>query len=187
MADCRPVVGALQPESAGNNLRVYLKEMGSVPLLTRQEVSVLAREMERGQRRIVGSLAQCSVVEEELRLLDDQIRRRSLSPECYFECDGAPSRRRLRAVRLGIERIRTNLVEVKRLETRLQRLKPGGRAHRWTRWEGVRCRVTASRELHNLGFNTGTIDRLARAVLRSNEQPRWPARIRRGTSRTAEG
>ncbi len=43
MADHRPDVGPLQPESAGDNLRVYLKEMGSVPLLTRQAEIVLAR------------------------------------------------------------------------------------------------------------------------------------------------
>jgi RNA polymerase primary sigma factor len=88
MADHRPQVGPLQPESVGDNLRVYLKEMGLVPLLTRQAEVVLARQMERGMRRIIGSLAQHAVVEQELRLLDDQIRQRSLSPECYFECEG---------------------------------------------------------------------------------------------------
>ena len=78
MADHRPEVGPLQPESIGDNLRVYLKEMGSVPLLTRQAEIVLARRMERGLRRVIGSLAQCSVVAGELRLLDDQIRQRIL-------------------------------------------------------------------------------------------------------------
>jgi len=180
MADDRPDVGPLQPESAGDNLRVYLREMGSVPLLTRQAEIVLARKMERGQRRVVGSLAQCPVVEEELRLLDDQIRQRTLSPECFFEYEGDLSRRRLRAVCLAIERIQASLAEVKRLETRLQRLKPGGRAHRRTAWDGARRRVVASRELRKLQFNAGTIDRLARAALRCEDQPRWPARIRRG-------
>ena len=65
MADDRPDVGPLQPESAGDNLRVYLKEMGSVPLLTRQAEIVLARRMERGRRRVVGSLAQCEAIEED--------------------------------------------------------------------------------------------------------------------------
>jgi len=180
MADHRPQVGPLQPESIGDNLRVYLKEMGSVPLLTRQAEIVLARRMERGLRRIIGSLAQCSVVAGELRLLDDQIRQQSLSPECYFVCEGALSSRRLRAVRLTIERIQASLAEVKRLETRLQRLKPGGRAHQRTAREGARRRVLASRELRNMQFNAGTIDRLARAALRSEDQPRWSARIRRG-------
>jgi RNA polymerase sigma factor (sigma-70 family) len=136
--------------------------------------------MESGRRRVVASLAHCLVVEEELRLLDDQIRQGSLSPECYFECEGALSRRRLRAVGLAIESIQASLAEVKRLETRLQRLKPGGRAHRRTTWDGARLCVIASRELCNLQFNAGTIDRLARAALRCEEQSKWTSRIRRG-------
>jgi RNA polymerase primary sigma factor len=180
MADDRSDVGSLQPESAGDNLRVYLKEMGSVPLLTREGEVVLARKMERGRRRVVGSLVQCPVVEEELRLLDERIRERSLSPGNYFECEDAPPRRRLRAARLAIERIQTSLAEARMLETRLQRLEPGESNHRRTAWAGARRRVIASRELRSLRFNADTIDRLARAALRCEDQPRWSARIRRG-------
>ena len=180
MAADRPDVVPLQPESAGDNLRVYLKEMGSVPLLTRHAETVVARLMERGRRRVVGSLAHCPVVEAELRLLDDQIRQRSLSPECYFECAGTLSRRRQRAVRLAIARVQASLAEVKRLENRLRRLKPDGRAHQRTTWAGARQSVVASRELRNLQFNAETVGRLARAALRCEDQPRWLARIRRG-------
>ena len=180
MADHRAYVGQLQQESAGDNLRVYLKEMGSVPLLTRQAEIVLARSMERGRRRVVGSLVQCLVVEEELRLLDGQIQQGSLSPECYFECEGVLSTQRLYAVRLAIERIQANLAAVKKLETRLQRLKPGGLAHRRTAWDAARRRVLAARELRNMQLNTNTIDRLAHAALRSSEHAKWQTRIRRG-------
>jgi RNA polymerase primary sigma factor len=180
VADHRPELGLLQPESIGDNLRVYLKEMGSVPLLTRQAEIVLARKMERGMRRVIDSLAQCSVVEEELRLLDGQIRQRSISPECYFICEGTVSRRRLRAVLMTIDRIRKNLAAVRAIEGRLQHLKPGGPAYRQAAWEGARRSLSASRELRGLQFNTSTIDRLVRAVLRCDDQPKWSARIRRG-------
>ena len=72
MADDRSGAVLQQPDSAGDNLRVYLKEMGSTPLLTRQAEIVLARSMEHGHRRVVGTLAQCPLVEDELRLLDEQ-------------------------------------------------------------------------------------------------------------------
>jgi RNA polymerase primary sigma factor len=180
MADNRPSVGPLQPESAGDNLRVYLKDMGAVPLLTKKAEIALARKMERGQRRVVDSLAQCPVVEDELQRLDDQIVERTLSPAYYFEEEGELSRRRRRAVRLSIERIRNSLVEARKLESRLQRLKPGGRAHRKTAWEGVRGRVTASHQMRSLRLNAATIDRFARAAMRCQDQPRWSARIRRG-------
>jgi RNA polymerase primary sigma factor len=180
MADHRPQVGPLQPESLGDNLRVYLKEMGSVPLLTRKAEIVLARKMERGMRRVIGSLARSSIIAEELRLLDEQIRQRSLSPACYFDCEGALSQRRLQSVRRAIARIHANLAELKRLETRIQRLKPGGRSHRRASWESARRSVTLARELRDLQFNAGTIDRFVRAALQSEEQPQWSARIRRG-------
>ncbi len=180
MAGNRPEVGPLQPESIGDNLRVYLKEMGSVPLLTRQAEIVLARKMELGMRRVIGSLAQCPVVGEELRLLDEQIRQRSLSPACYFDCDGTLSKRRLQSVREAIARINTSLAEISRLEHRAQRFKAGGRSQRRTAWESARRSVTASRELRGLQLNASTIDRLVRAALRSEDQPRWSARIRRG-------
>jgi hypothetical protein len=82
MADPRPEVRAHQPESTGDNLRVYLKEMGSVPLLTRKSEIVLCRKIEFGMRRVTGSLAQCLVVEEELPRMNDQIRRRSVGTDC---------------------------------------------------------------------------------------------------------
>jgi RNA polymerase primary sigma factor len=180
MADLRTQVGPLLTQSAGDNLRVYLREMGSVPLLTRQAEIALARKMERGMRRVIGSLAQCLVVEEELRLLDDHIRRRNLSPEYYFECEGVLSRRRLQELRLAIQRIQASLAEARSLGARLPRLKPGGQAYRRTAWERARCSVTAAREMRKVRFNAGMIHRLAGAVLRSEDEPIWSARIRRG-------
>jgi len=180
MTDQRTGVGPRQRESTGDILRLYLKEMGSVPLLTRQAEIFLARKMDRGMRRVVGSLAQCPVVEQELRLLDDQIRQRSLSAACYFDCESHLSRRRLRSVRLAIERIGSSLDEARTLENRLERLKPGGRAYRRTAWDGARRSVIASRELRNLRLNAFTIERFARAVLNGGDQSRWSARVRRG-------
>ena len=180
MAEDRSEVGPPPTESAGDNLRVYLKEMGSVPLLTRQAEIVLARKMERGHRRIVGSLAQFPVVEEELRVLDELIRQRTLPPGCYFEGEGELSARRLRAVRQSIRRIRKDLAEVHRLERRLQRLKPGGTARRRAAWRGARCRVDAARAFRSLRLGPAAIDRLARAAVRCADQPRWTARVRRG-------
>ena len=69
MADERTTVGRSRAETAGDNLRVYLKEMASVPLLTRRAEVALARQMERGGRRIIGALAQCDVVEGEFHFI----------------------------------------------------------------------------------------------------------------------
>jgi RNA polymerase primary sigma factor len=86
----------------------------------------------------------------------------------------------VRRARRAIERIRASLAEVKSLETRLQRLKPGSPAHRRTRWRSARRRAIASRELRNLRFRADFIDRFASAALRCDDQPKWSARIRSG-------
>jgi len=179
MTDHRTGVGLWPSEGTGDVLRVYLKEMRSVPLLTRRAEIRLARQMDRGKRRVVGSLAQCEIVEEELRLLDDQIRQRRFSPACYFDGDGEPSEQRLRSVQHAIGRISSSLSEIRLLDDRLQRLTPGGRAYRRVVWQWARQSAMASRELRGLQLNKGTIQRFAAAALRS-EGPRWSARIRRG-------
>ena len=180
MAEDRSEVGLLQPESTGDNLRVYLKEMGSVPLLTRQAEVVLARAMERGARRVVGSLVQFPSIENELRSLLEQLSEGDLSANFYFDGEGAASTRQLRAARPTIEKILVNLAEVRKLDLRRQRLKIGGRAHRRTTWSGARHRVHAARELRGLGLSEDTIDRLARTALQAGGEPGWSKRIRRG-------
>jgi RNA polymerase primary sigma factor len=62
----------------------------------------------------------------------------------------------------------------------MQGLEPGGQAYRRTAWASARRSVTAGRELRQLQFTAGTIDRLVCAVLRSGDQPEWSVRIRRG-------
>jgi RNA polymerase primary sigma factor len=180
MAVDRPQVGPLRPESAGDNLRVYLNEMGSVPLLTRKEEIVLARQMERGRRRITGSLAQCTVVREELQTLDERMRQRRLSPECWFDPGTTLTGRRVRAVRVAIENIRAIGVEIEAIERRMSRLKPGGRAHRRAAWTLARRRASLARAFRGLRLNADTLDRLARSVARSAHEPIWSKRVRRG-------
>jgi RNA polymerase primary sigma factor len=181
MAHDRPEVGALQTESAGDNLRVYLKEMGSVPLLNRQAEIVLARKMERGKRRVVGALAQCPTVEEELRRLLAGLNEAEFSLEPYFDSDEPLSAARRAKVGATIARILAHLVEAAKLEQRLRRLKPGGHAQRRATREAARRRVAARRELRELDFNAPTLDRMAREALADQIDPRWRGSIRRGT------
>ena len=52
------------PPSADDPVRVYLREMGSVSLLTRQGEVELARRMERGKRRVRKVLSRSRLVAE---------------------------------------------------------------------------------------------------------------------------
>ena len=117
-------------EATRDPLQVYLREAGSVPLLSRQDEIVLARKMERGRRRVIGVLAQSPLVEEQLRILEHGLRQRFSSIENEFESEEKWSERRRCVALQGIERVQACLADAGRLDTQLRRFKPGGPAYR---------------------------------------------------------
>jgi RNA polymerase primary sigma factor len=177
MTDHRGAVGQLQPESTADNLRVYLREMGSVPLLTRRAEISLARRIERGRWRVLSTLAQCDLVGTELLRLREELREGRLSSDCLFDGDGALS---------ALERIEMLAAEIKSLTSRQRRLKPGGRAHRRVQWERTRRHVMLSWELRDLQPNAAMVHRLTRTVLDSRSEPQRSARILQGLRETEQ-
>ena len=60
----------------GNDpVRLYLKEMGSIPLLNREGEVTLAKRIEDGEREIVSSVKSCSIALDELFLVGDKLKR----------------------------------------------------------------------------------------------------------------
>jgi len=86
------------PPSADDPVRVYLREMGSVSLLTRQGEVELARRMERGKRRVRKVLSRSRLVVEMAMALYEEVRqgRRNLADfaEVGASDDAAKERKR---------------------------------------------------------------------------------------------
>jgi RNA polymerase primary sigma factor len=55
-------LAAAAPEKTNDPVRMYLREMGSVPLLTRAGEVEIARRIERGQNSVLKTLTRCPVV-----------------------------------------------------------------------------------------------------------------------------
>ncbi len=55
------------PSKIDDPVRLYLMEMGKVPLLTREEEVILAKQIEKGRHEITAAIARASVTAEELR------------------------------------------------------------------------------------------------------------------------
>ncbi len=56
-------------------VRVYLREMGSVPLLTREGEVVIARRIERGQLLVMKAITRSPIVIKELITVGDELRK----------------------------------------------------------------------------------------------------------------
>jgi RNA polymerase primary sigma factor len=66
-------------------VRVYLREMGAVPLLTREGEVNLARKMERGKLRMQKAISRSALVQLHIAELADQIRRQEVDLEDWVD------------------------------------------------------------------------------------------------------
>jgi len=163
-------------EKTNDPVRMYLREMGTVPLLTREGEVSIARRIERGERRVMNSLARSGYVMTELTVLDDMIRK-DLIPVNWFadnvaDDDDKDPRKRLKYARRTIGKISRLSNKIKEIDKRLKRLKQGGKAHRTALGHSARVRVEIAREFRNIRMVPQQIDRLSMAIVDANRKIR---------------
>ena len=66
-------------EKVNDPVRMYLREMGTVPLLTREGEVEIARRIERGQRTVLKSLSRAPLVIQEIIAMGDEMARDTIS------------------------------------------------------------------------------------------------------------
>ena len=99
-------------------VRVYLREMGAVPLLTRRGEVALARRMERGKVQMQRAISRSSLIQKQVLAFYEEIRRGELEIDAVamlgdFE-DGSLERARQRT------RVRQKFVRVSRVSRKAQ-------------------------------------------------------------------
>jgi RNA polymerase primary sigma factor len=175
-------------EKTNDPVRMYLREMGTVPLLTRQGEVAIARRIERGERRVSNALSRCTYVQAEIDALGDLIRKGHV-PANLFENreqpdgeDDTPQRKLTRA-RQTITKMKRLKTKLDSLEKRMDRLKAGGKAWRETRRDVGRQRVVFAREFRDLGLVPAQLDYLARTVVDADSKIRRHERSMRELNR----
>ena len=63
------------PDSASDPVRVYLREMGASPLLTREEEVEIAKRIERGQLAALKALSRSPIVIQQVIAIGDDLKR----------------------------------------------------------------------------------------------------------------
>jgi RNA polymerase primary sigma factor len=163
-------------DKTNDPVRMYLREMGTVPLLTRAGEVTIARKIERGEGRILNSLSRSAYVLREIEVLGDLIRKGQLSANLFIEpnknAEEGLAEKRLRRSKRTINKITRLLAEIQKEEMRVRRLKVGGRAHRAALWTIGRTRVQVACQFRALRIVPSHINHLANTVVESDRKIR---------------
>jgi RNA polymerase primary sigma factor len=135
-------------EKTNDPVRMYLREMGTVPLLNKEGEVYIARRIERGEQKSIRALSRNHFVGLEMVRLGRLLKRSNgngngSTAEAVFlaDEDEPGARRRIAAVTRTVDRVSRLLKESAKLRRRLSALKPGGPAHRRDSSRLARTRV----------------------------------------------
>ena len=171
-------------EKTNDPVRMYLREMGTVPLLNRHGEVSIARRIERGERRVLNALSRSAYALAEVRKIGELIRK-GLAPGNLFESqeqsDGEDdtSQKKLGRARQTIAKIDKLAADGAVLDKRVSRLKPGGKAWAAARGEAARQRVRVAREFRGLRMVQSQMEAMARSVVDADSKVRRHERSNR--------
>ncbi len=106
-------------EKTNDPVRMYLREMGTVPLLTRAGEVKIARRIECGERTVMNALADSPFVLEELKLLGDRIRKGQVSAS-LFSFSGTGEEESSEIPLLKLANAKRVITRIKRLTTAIE-------------------------------------------------------------------
>jgi RNA polymerase primary sigma factor len=166
-------------EKTNDPVRMYLREMGTVPLLTREGEVEIARRIERGQLRVLKAISRSPVVIREIVALGEDLKRgvRNIKEVVIFDDEELTEevvQARVRATVTRIDTLVKHQKKAQQLEEKLatinQKAKP--RDHRRTRWAIAREKVLVSRIVRELKYTNGERKRLLEKVNKTVEAMR---------------
>ncbi|MCH8819360.1 MAG: sigma-70 family RNA polymerase sigma factor, partial [Acidobacteria bacterium] len=138
-------------------IQIYLREMGTVPLLARAEELALAVRIEAGEKKYIEALSRSPVVVEEIFRCGDQLRQNELKITRFvqFSEDELTDELRKKRRRLVLRRI-TKIAglreEVVQLRKRLGRTKKDGRAYAMLLSQIADHQIAMARGVASLGL-----------------------------------
>ncbi|HTR96429.1 MAG TPA: RNA polymerase sigma factor RpoD [Candidatus Acidoferrales bacterium] len=157
-----------QPVRYDDPVRMYLREMGRVPLLTREGEVEIARRIEAGERQVVSALFRAEPSVREIRALMKRLKEGQLKIEDFIKVDEAAAtepalkKERARAVKI-LERV---FVLQKRhnelLEQQDDRMTERERANYHGKF--AKAEAELQQELHKLSMNSRMVEGLSAPV-----------------------
>ena len=160
--------GAL--DKTNDPVRMYLREMGTVPLLTREGEVEIARRIERGKLAVIKSISRTPLVAKKVILLGDQLRSgdRTIRELVIFNDEEITDERiqeRSKQVQRQIEAVRKAREASEKLFEKLADTAKGAttrekRKYRKARWTAMRALVELSQRIREIEFTEAVKRRL---------------------------
>jgi len=156
--------GAL--DKTNDPVRMYLREMGTVPLLTREGEVEIAKRIERGKLAVIKSISRTPAVARAIIQMGDQLKsgERTIRELVTFQDEELTDDRideRARQVLRQIEAVRKAWAEVQKRSQKAESIpKRDKRRYRRFRGKAMRARIELSRRIREIEFTEAVKRRL---------------------------
>jgi RNA polymerase primary sigma factor len=147
-------------EKTNDPVRMYLREMGTVPLLTREGEVEIAKRIERGQMRVLKSISRSPIVIREVVALGEDLKRgvRNIKEVVIFDDEELTEEVVVTRVKATVARIDALVKHLKKITVLEEKQAAGGAAKakasaaRKARWLIAREKVFVSRIVRELKY-----------------------------------
>jgi RNA polymerase primary sigma factor len=164
--------GAL--DKTNDPVRMYLREMGTVPLLTREGEVAIAKRIERGKLAVIKSISRTPTIAKRILITGDQLRagERTIRELVTFsdeEITEEVIEERKAEVLLQIDEVRKARVAYAKLAEKLAEIPKtkDKKKYRRARWKALRARIDVSRTIRRIEFTETNKRRLIEEVKES--------------------
>jgi RNA polymerase primary sigma factor len=184
--------GAL--EKTNDPVRMYLREMGTVPLLTREGEVEIAKRIERGQLKVLKAISRSPIVIREVLALGEDLKKgvRSIKEIVTFDEEEITEdvlANRLKDMTGRIDDIAKHYKKAQQLAIKLEEIpaaKKKSKEHRRCRWSLGRESVQVSRLIRKLGVTHNERKRLIDRVNKTVDTMRALDRQIQGIEKKAD-
>jgi RNA polymerase primary sigma factor len=172
--------GAL--DKTNDPVRMYLREMGTVPLLTREGEVAIAKRIERGKLNVIKSISRTPTVVQEVINLGDQLRagERTIRELVIFNDEEITDERveeRAREILKQVDALRKAFADWRKKDDRAQAT-PRRDRKKYVRakWKAMRARVEVSNLMRRIEFTENVKRRLIDQIKEQVEDVHWVQR-----------
>ncbi len=157
-------------DKTNDPVRMYLREMGTVPLLTREGEVEIARRIERGKLSVIKSISRMPAITKAVIRMSDQLRagERTIRELVIFndeEITEDKIEQRAEKFQREVELVRKARLNVEKLDEKLEVVpRADKKKYRKARWKVMRAQVETSRFIRKIEFTEPVKRRLVEEV-----------------------